>query len=98
MAFYGLDWVATVPPTVALCVQRFGVRRGPLVYGWVFAGHQIGGAVAAVGAGYLRDLTGSYRSSFIVAGAFCIVAAIGASRMTGSRAAPVEAPHESVSV
>jgi predicted MFS family arabinose efflux permease len=98
MAFYGLDWVATVPPTVALCVQRFGVQRGPLVYGWVFAGHQLGGAVAAAGAGYLRDLTGSYRSSFIVAGAFCMIAAVGASRMTGSRAHHVEAPKASVGV
>ncbi|GBL21325.1 hypothetical protein EMGBS4_13850 [Acidimicrobiaceae bacterium] len=66
MMLYGLDWVATVPPTVALCVERFGVKRGPLVYGWVFAGHQVGAAVAATGAGYLRDTTGSYKSSFVI--------------------------------
>ena len=56
MVFYGLDWVATVPPTVALCIDRFGSLRGPLVYGWVFAGHQMGAAVAAWGAGELRDV------------------------------------------
>ena len=42
MVFYGLDWVATVPPTVAICIDQFGTAGGPLVYGWVFAGHQIG--------------------------------------------------------
>ena len=82
MMFYGLDWVATVPPTVALCVQRFGMQRGPLVYGWVFAGHQIGAAVAAWGAGYLRDSTGSYESAFFIAGVCCLFAAFGASQMT----------------
>lgn len=82
MMLYGLDWVATVPPTVALCVERFGVKRGPLVYGWVFAGHQVGAAVAASGAGYLRDTTGSYKSSFVIAGVCCMFAAYGSSRLT----------------
>jgi predicted MFS family arabinose efflux permease len=77
MIFYGLDWVATVPPTVALCVDRFGVSRGPLVYGWVFAGHQVGAALAAWGAGELRDRTGSYRLAFVIAGVSCVVAAVG---------------------
>ncbi len=77
MAFYGLDWVATVPPTIALCLQYFGRERGPLVYGWVFAGHQIGGALAAWGAGTLHDVTGSYRLAFLIAGACCLVAAGG---------------------
>lgn len=85
MMFYGLDWVATVPPTVSLCVQRFGVQRGPLVYGWVFAGHQVGAAVAAFGAGYLRDATGSYQSAFFIAGVGCLLAAFGSSRLTRSR-------------
>lgn len=82
MAFYGLDWVATVPPTVLLCIRRFGPQQGPLVYGWVFFGHQVGGAVAAWGAGYLRDTTGSYQSAFIIAGIGCLLAAFGASQMT----------------
>ena len=77
MIFYGLDWVATVPPTIALCIQYFGRDRGPLVYGWVFAGHQVGGALAAWGAGALHDSTGSYRSAFVIAGAACLVAALG---------------------
>ena len=83
MMFYGLDWVATVPPTVALCAQRFGPQRGPLVYGWVFAGHQVGAAVAAFGAGYLRDVTGSYKSSFIISGTCCLIAAYGVTRVDG---------------
>lgn len=77
MAFYGLDWVATVPPTIALCIQHFGRDRGPLVYGWVFAGHQIGGALAAWGAGALHDSSGSYKPAFVVAAVCCLVAAAG---------------------
>ena len=85
MIFYGLDWVATVPPTVSLCVERFGVQQGPLVYGWVFAGHQTGAAVAAWGAGALRDATGSYREAFIIAGLSCGIAAVGVSRLRRTR-------------
>jgi len=77
MVFYGLDWVATVPPTIALCLQHFGRERGPLVYGWVFAGHQVGGAIAAWGAGWLHDSTGSYQLAFVIAGVACLVAAGG---------------------
>lgn len=83
MMFYGLDWVATVPPTVALCSSRFGRDRGPVVYGWVFAGHQIGAAVAAWGAGRLRDVTGSYRPAFVIAGICCIVASVAVLRIGG---------------
>lgn len=90
MVFYGLDWVATVPPTVALCVRRFGNDRGPLVYGWVFAGHQVGAAIAAWGAGLLRDATGSYSTSFMIAGAACLLAAFGCSQMTTTRLDRVE--------
>ncbi len=77
IAFYGLDWVATVPPTVALCNELFGPGRGPVVYGWVFAGHQLGAALAAWGAGFIRDHTGSYQLAFVIAGAYCLVAAVG---------------------
>ena len=72
--FYGLDWVATVPPTVALCRERFGARA-PIVFGWVFAAHQVGSAIAAVGAGLVRDLTGAYDGAWWGAGALCLVAA-----------------------
>jgi len=81
MVFYGLDWVATVPPTIALCLAHFGRERGPLVYGWVFAGHQVGGALAAWGAGALHDATGSYRPAFVTAGVACLVAGVGVLRI-----------------
>jgi MFS family permease len=73
--FYGLDWIATVPPTVALCRERFGAN-GPIVFGWVFASHQVGAALAAVGAGAIRDSLGDYRLAFFIAGGLCMVAAL----------------------
>ncbi len=89
MMFYGLDWVATVPPTIALCVQHFGSQRAPLVYGWVFAGHQVGGALAAWGAGALHDRTGSYKGAFLLAGICCVIAAYGVTRIErADRTAP----------
>ncbi|MFW0790670.1 MFS transporter [Gordonia sp. CPCC 205333] len=73
--FYGLDWVATVPPTIALCRDVFG-NSTPIVFGWIFAFHQVGAAIAAFGAGVLRDLTGTYTSTFIAAATLCVVAAV----------------------
>ena len=73
--FYGLDWIATVPPTVKLTADRFGRERAGIVFGWVFAGHQIGAASAAFGAGFSRTEFASYLPAFFVAGALCIVAA-----------------------
>lgn len=73
---YGLDWVATVPPTVRLTTQLFGTTDGPVVFGWIFAGHMIGAATAASGAGLLREWLGSYGLSFLIAGAVCGVAAL----------------------
>jgi len=72
--FYGLDWVATVPPTVALCREYFG-DRGAIVFGWVFASHQVGAAVAATAAGLVRDRLGDYRLAWYVAGVLAIGAA-----------------------
>jgi predicted MFS family arabinose efflux permease len=72
--FYGLDWVATVPPTLALCREHFGARA-PVVFGWVFASHQVGSAVAAFGGGVIRDVTGSYDLAWFLAGGLCMVAA-----------------------
>jgi MFS family permease len=74
--FYGLDWIATVPPTVRLTAQRFGAERANLVFGWVFAGHQLGAATAAFGAGLSRTLLATYLPAFFVAGALCIIAAL----------------------
>jgi sugar phosphate permease len=74
--FYGLDWIATVPPTVRLTAQRFGAERANLVFGWIFAGHQIGAGAAAFGAGLSRTVLASYLPAFFIAGALCIVAAL----------------------
>src|SRR4030081_1019601 len=74
--FYGLDWIATVPPTVRLTAQRFGPERSNLVFGWIFAGHQLGAATAAFGAGLSRTLWATYLPAFFAAGALCIVAAV----------------------
>ena len=74
IVFYGLDWVATVPPTVALCREWFGAS-GAVVFGWVFAAHQFGAALAATGAGLVRDRLGDYAMAWYVAGALSVGAA-----------------------
>jgi MFS family permease len=74
--FYGLDWIATVPPTVKIAADRFGPERAGLVFGWVFTGHQLGAATAAFGAGLSRTELESYLPAFFIAGAFCLLAAI----------------------
>ena len=87
--FYGLDWIATVPPTVRLTAQRFGAERANLVFGWIFAGHQLGAGTAAFGAGLSRTVLASYLPAFFIAGALCVVAALLA--ITISRPKPVTA-------
>ncbi|GAA2854596.1 MFS transporter [Nonomuraea rubra] len=72
--FYGLDWVATVPPTVALCRRIYGAD-GAVVFGWVFGSHQVGAAFAAIGAGLTRDHLGAYDLAWYAAGALCLLAA-----------------------
>jgi len=74
--FYGLDWIATVPPTVKLTADRFGRERAGIVFGWIFAGHQIGAASAAFGAGLVRTEYSTYLPAFFVAGALCLIAAL----------------------
>ena len=73
--FYGLDWVATVPPTVALCRQHFGIERSGVVFGWVFASHMVGAGVAASYAGWIRTGLGDYFVAWMTAGALCLGAA-----------------------
>ncbi|MCK8787788.1 MFS transporter [Roseomonas sp. NAR14] len=89
--FYGLDWIATVPPTVKLAAAEFGREKAGLVFGWVFTAHQLGAAVAAFGAGLSRDLLASYLPAFYLAGAACLVAAVlvVAVRRQGTRAVAV---------
>ncbi len=74
--FYGLDWIATVPPTVRLTAQKFGPERANLVFGWIFAGHQLGAGTAAFGAGFSRTVYQSYLPAFFIAGALCVFAAL----------------------
>jgi predicted MFS family arabinose efflux permease len=73
--FYGLDWIATVPPTVRLAELSFGKNNAALMFGWIAAVHQIGGAFAAWGAGVIRTETTSYMGAFISAGLLCLIAA-----------------------
>jgi MFS family permease len=85
--FYGLDWVATVPPTVTLTNEVFGKKDAPVIVSWIVAGHQIGGALAAFGAGETRYLTGSYLPAFVASGAACVMAALMVLRIARSRVA-----------
>lgn len=71
--FYGLDWVATVPPTIMLCRSILGPERGTVIYGWVFAAHQIGGSAAAFGAAVLRVKLGDYAAAFYISALLCIL-------------------------
>ena len=75
IVFYGLDWVATVPPTVALCRIHFGVEKAGVVFGWVFAAHMVGAGVAASFAGLVRQGTGDYFGAWMTAGGLCVLAA-----------------------
>ncbi|MFI5957248.1 MFS transporter [Cryptosporangium sp. NPDC051539] len=86
IVFYGLDWVATVPPTVALARQTFGAQA-PVVFGWIFASHQLGAALMASGAGWIRDTFGTYTPAWYTAGALCLLAAtlsVGVGRGNGA--------------
>jgi predicted MFS family arabinose efflux permease len=90
---FGLDYIATVPPTVMLCADTFGRRNVGVVYGWVFAAHQLGAAVAAWGAGLVRDSVGDYSVAFVAAGWIAIVAGFMALRIgRPTRIAPTPAP------
>ena len=75
IVFYGLDWVATVPPTVALCRQHFGLAKTGVVYGWVFASHMVGAGAGASFAGWIRSSNGDYALAWLTAGLLCIAAA-----------------------
>ncbi len=73
--FYGLDWVATVPPTVRLATNAFGKENAGVVYGWIFTAHQLGASLAALGAGTIRTYLGDYRDAFWISGGLCAIAA-----------------------
>jgi len=73
--FYGLDWIATVPPTLAIANRAFGINRAPILFGWIAASHQVGAAAAAFFAGASRTAAGSYLDSFVTAGLVAVGAA-----------------------
>ena len=90
--FFGLDFIATVPPTVRLTTQEFGRERAGMVFGWIFAAHQLGGALAAWGTGASRDALSTYLPAFFIAGLVCFLAALAAlalRRTAPPRPAPV---------
>jgi sugar phosphate permease len=89
--FYGLDWFATVSPTVRLITNTFGREKAGMVYGWVFAAHQLGGAAAAFFGGLLRMNYGGYMEAFMISGALCFLAAIAVLFIGGGRKAPEQA-------
>lgn len=85
--FYGLDWIATVPPTVRLTTDAVGPRDGPIAFGWIFAAHQLGAGAGALAAGVSRTALSTYTPAWMTAGGICLVAAILVLRV-GPRALP----------
>jgi MFS family permease len=90
--FYGLDWVATGPATFALTNEVFGRRDAPIIVSWIFAGHQIGGALAAFGAGAVRTIEGDYLLAFLASGLACLLASVMVLRI--AKPQPALAPAE----
>ena len=86
--FYGLDFIATIPPTVRLIARKFGREQAPLVFGWVFAAHQFGAGLMATAAGESRDVFSSYLPAFFAAGVICLVASLSLVLLRG-RTGPV---------
>ncbi|MFO1057308.1 MAG: MFS transporter [Dongiaceae bacterium] len=92
VVFYGLDWIATVPPTVRLAANAFGKEQVGVMFGWISAAHQLGAAFAATGAGVIRTATGTYLGAFVGAGGLCVLAALLALMVgTSRRGRPAEA-------
>jgi len=91
--FFGLDFIATLPPTVKLAAQHFGAAKAPIVFGWAFAAHQLGGAMAAFATGVSRDALGTYLPAFFLAGLSCFIAVLAVFTVRDIRraAAPVAA-------
>ena len=86
--WYGLDWIATVPPTLRLATDAFGPERAPIMFGWIGAGHQVGAALTAFSAGWIRTVLGDYQLAFWGSGALCLLAAVLALQV-GRRPSPV---------
>ena len=89
---YGLDFIATVPPTVRFTVQSFGREMGPAIFGWIFAAHHVAAGVMALGAGISRDILGAYDPAFLLAGVLCLLAALGLYGLSGSAVSKTASP------
>jgi sugar phosphate permease len=89
--FYGLDWVATVPPTVRLTIDAFGREEGPIVFGWVSAGHQLGAGAIALVAGMMRTSSGTYDGAFDLSAILCLVSAVAVLGIRAGRSTPKDA-------
>ncbi|BDA79241.1 MFS transporter [Leptospira kobayashii] len=87
--FYGLDWIATVPPTVRLTNDVFGAKDAPIIFGWVVAGHQLGAAFAALFGGLVRDNFGAYTIATMVAGGLCLISSVLVLRINRVKINPV---------
>jgi len=74
--FYGLDWIATVPPTVKLTAETFGRENTGVIYGWIGASHQLGASLAAFGAGWIRTILGGYQLAFWMADSLSLIAGL----------------------
>ncbi|NEU31981.1 MFS transporter [bacterium LRH843] len=74
--FYGLDWIATVPPTISISRQIFGIKKSGVIYGWIFASHQAGAAAAAFGGGLIYRFFNTYTLAFFLAGVFCVLGSL----------------------
>ena len=70
--FYGLDWIATVPPTIRIATAVFGRERAPIVFGWIATAHQLGAASTALATGWSRTVTGTYDTAFVTSGVLCL--------------------------
>ncbi len=73
---YGLDWFATVPPSIYLTGETFGNQSIGRIYGWIFLAHQLGAFVSAIGAGTIFDWAGRYEPAFIIGGVMGLAAAV----------------------
>jgi len=92
IVFYGLDWVATVPPTVQIARRVFGAQNFAIVYGWIFAAHQMGAATIAFAAGAVRTFFGDYQLAFMSSGLLCLIAAGLVLRIARERPGKVAVP------
>jgi MFS family permease len=98
IVFYGLDWVATVPPTVQLARRVFGQQNFAIVYGWIFAAHQLGAASIAFAAGAVRTYFGDYQLAFMSSGLLCLLAAGLVLRIGRENRAPAQTPERGVGI